>query len=100
MPTRSICLPTMPSLRMRLPHAAGPAAAVCCHRTRRAAARELASRFGAVVVLKGAGTVVAASDGRTAVNPTGSAALATGGTGDVLGGIIGALLAQRLPRSE
>ncbi|HEV3104920.1 MAG TPA: NAD(P)H-hydrate dehydratase [Trinickia sp.] len=67
---------------------------------RLAAARGLATRYKSVVVLKGAGTVIAAPDGRTVVNPTGSAALATGGTGDVLGGIIGALLAQRLPRYE
>ncbi len=63
-------------------------------------ARALAARFGAVVVLKGAGTVIASPDGRTAVNPTGNAALASGGTGDVLGGIVGALLAQRLPCYE
>jgi NAD(P)H-hydrate repair Nnr-like enzyme with NAD(P)H-hydrate dehydratase domain len=53
-----------------------------------------------VVVLKGTGTVIAAPDGRLTINPTGNAALATGGTGDVLGGIIGALLAQRLPGYE
>lgn len=64
------------------------------------AAHALATRFGAVVVLKGAGTVIASPDGRTAVNPTGNAALATGGTGDVLGGIVGALLAQGLPSYE
>ncbi len=69
-------------------------------RDRLAAARTLANRFDAVVVLKGAGTVVAAPDGRTAVNPTGNAALATGGTGDALGGIVGALLAQKLPAWE
>jgi hydroxyethylthiazole kinase-like uncharacterized protein yjeF len=69
-------------------------------RDRLAAARVLAARFASVVVLKGAGTVIAAPGGRTAVNPTGNAALATGGTGDVLGGIIGALLAQRLPPFE
>lgn len=67
---------------------------------RLAAARALASRFASVVVLKGSGTVIAAPDGRLAVNPTGNAGLATGGTGDVLGGIIGALLAQRLPAWE
>jgi hydroxyethylthiazole kinase-like uncharacterized protein yjeF len=67
---------------------------------RLAAARGLACRFGAVVVLKGAGTLIAAPDGRAAVNPTGNAALATGGTGDVLGGIIGAFLAEGLPRYE
>lgn len=69
-------------------------------RDRIGTARALAKRFGAVVVLKGAGTVVASPDGRASVNPTGNAALASGGTGDVLGGIVGALLAQRLPSYE
>jgi hydroxyethylthiazole kinase-like uncharacterized protein yjeF len=69
-------------------------------RDRLASARALASHFEAVVVLKGSGSVIAAPDGRLAINPTGNAALATGGTGDVLGGIIGALLAQRLPAYE
>ena len=69
-------------------------------RDRLAAARALTARFASVIVLKGTGTVVAAPDGRFAVNPTGNAALATGGTGDVLGGIIGALLTQRLPPYE
>lgn len=57
------------------------------------AARELARQFNAWVVLKGAGTVVCGGD-RTWVNPTGSAALATAGSGDVLAGMIGAFLAQ------
>jgi len=57
-------------------------------------ARALAGELGAIVVLKGAGTVAAAPDGRTAINPTGSAALASAGTGDVLAGMLGALLAQ------
>jgi hydroxyethylthiazole kinase-like uncharacterized protein yjeF len=69
-------------------------------RDRIGAARALAARFAAVIVLKGAGTVIAAPDGRLVVNPTGNAALATGGTGDVLGGLISALLAQRLPPCE
>jgi ADP-dependent NAD(P)H-hydrate dehydratase / NAD(P)H-hydrate epimerase len=69
-------------------------------RDRLTTARALAARFASVVVLKGSGTVIAAPDGRLAINPTGNAALATGGTGDVLGGIIGALLAQHLPRYE
>ncbi len=69
-------------------------------RDRLASARSLAARFNAVVVLKGSGTIIAAPDGRLAVNPTGNAALATGGTGDVLGGLIGALLAQQLPPFE
>ncbi|WP_233849736.1 NAD(P)H-hydrate dehydratase [Paraburkholderia sp. HD33-4] len=74
--------------------------AASVQRDRLAAARALAARFASVVVLKGVGTIVAAPDGRLAVNPTGNAALATGGTGDVLGGLIGALLAQHLPRFE
>ncbi len=65
-----------------------------------AAARRLSARYAAVVVLKGSGTVIASADGRVAVNPTGNAGLATGGTGDVLGGLIGALLAQKLPPYE
>jgi ADP-dependent NAD(P)H-hydrate dehydratase / NAD(P)H-hydrate epimerase len=60
---------------------------------RPAAARRLAGRFGCVVVLKGSGTLVAAPGRVIAVNPTGNALLATAGTGDVLAGITGALLA-------
>jgi ADP-dependent NAD(P)H-hydrate dehydratase / NAD(P)H-hydrate epimerase len=67
---------------------------------RLAAARALAARYASIVVLKGTGTVIAAPDGRIAINPTGNAGLATGGTGDVLGDIIGALLAQHLPPFE
>jgi len=57
-------------------------------------ALELARRLKAMVVLKGAGTVIAGADGRYAINPTGTAALASAGTGDVLAGMIGALLGQ------
>jgi hydroxyethylthiazole kinase-like uncharacterized protein yjeF len=64
------------------------------------AARTLAAKFRATVVLKGSGTIVAAPDGRVVVNPTGNAGLATGGSGDTLGGMIGALLAQRMPAFE
>jgi NAD(P)H-hydrate epimerase len=61
------------------------------------AAQETAARLGAVLVLKGAQTVVAAPDGRLSLNPTGNPALASGGTGDVLTGLIGGFLAQKLP---
>lgn len=54
----------------------------------------LATRFNAAIVLKGAGSVVAFADGMWAINGTGNAGLASGGTGDVLSGMLGALLAQ------
>jgi NAD(P)H-hydrate epimerase len=61
---------------------------------RLAAARELAKRANAVVALKGARTVVAQPDGKVWVNPTGNAGMASGGTGDVLTGLIAGFLAQ------
>lgn len=61
-----------------------------------AAARELAKKYGAIVVLKGAGSLVAAPDGRVAACPWGNPGMATGGTGDVLTGVVAALLAQGL----
>jgi NAD(P)H-hydrate epimerase len=60
------------------------------------AALALAKKFGVVCALKGARTMVAAPDGRLAVCPTGNPGLGTGGTGDVLTGCVGALLAQGL----
>ena len=64
---------------------------------RPAAARALSERYQAVVVLKGAGSLVAAPDGRLAVCNNGHPAMAGAGFGDVLAGLIGALLAQGLP---
>ncbi len=61
---------------------------------RETAALHYAEKWNAVVVLKGWHTVVAAPDGRSAVNPTGNQGMATGGSGDVLAGLIGGLLAQ------
>ena len=63
-------------------------------RDRESVATEAASRYGCVVVLKGHRTVVADSAGEVFINPTGNAGLATGGTGDVLAGLAGGLLAQ------
>jgi len=60
---------------------------------RLAAALQLCERFACAVVLKGSGTVIAAPAERVAINATGSARLATAGTGDVLAGMIGAELA-------
>jgi ADP-dependent NAD(P)H-hydrate dehydratase / NAD(P)H-hydrate epimerase len=60
------------------------------------AARALAQQYGAVVVLKGAGTLIAAPDGTLAVNTLGNPGMATAGAGDVLAGVIAALCAQGL----
>ncbi len=65
-------------------------------RDRYAAVRELARRHHAVVVLKGAGTLVANPHGEIAVCPWGNPGMATGGMGDVLTGVIAGLLAQGL----
>ena len=59
-----------------------------------------AKAWNAVVVLKGAHTVIAGPDGRCAVNPTGNPGLSRGGSGDVLAGMTSALLACGLPAFE
>lgn len=64
---------------------------------RLAAVRELADRFGATVLLKGSTTLVCGDAGPVRVNPTGTSWLATAGSGDVLSGLAGSLLAAGLP---
>jgi len=64
------------------------------------AAQSLAHALHAHVVVKGAGSVLAHPDGGYAINATGNPALASGGTGDVLAGMLGALLAQGIDAGE
>lgn len=66
-------------------------------RDRIASATTLARRLGSVVILKGAGSIVVDPSGVWVINPTGNPALATGGTGDVLCGLVAGLLAQGMP---
>jgi len=56
--------------------------------------KKAAGEFGCTCVLKGARTLIATSDGKLMINPTGNAGMATGGSGDVLSGMIGAFLAR------
>ena len=63
---------------------------------RLAAARRFAAAERVIVALKGARTVIAAPDGRAAISPTGNPGMASGGMGDVLAGVVGALLGQGL----
>ncbi len=64
------------------------------------AAKKLATKFQSVVILKGSGTVIANPTEQVVINTTGNPALATAGTGDVLAGLCGSLLAQNWPLWE
>jgi NAD(P)H-hydrate epimerase len=66
------------------------------NRDRIGAAKQCASIYNAVTIIKGFRTVIVSPDGDIAINPTGSNNMASGGMGDVLSGIIGAFLAQGL----
>ena len=91
---------------MLTPHAGEAAALLGVERTQVEAerlvhARRLATDTRATVLLKGSSTLVVAPDGAPAlVNPTGTGWLATAGTGDVLSGLTGSLLATGLPARE
>jgi NAD(P)H-hydrate epimerase len=67
---------------------------VAIQRDRVDIAREFAQKHGLILVLKGDRTIVAGPDGETWVNPTGNPGMATGGTGDILTGIVAGLVAQ------
>lgn len=84
-----------PGEYIRLAQAAGIDADPIAPEARAEAAEQLARYYEAVVVLKGSGTIIAGPDGHV-INRTGNPALATAGSGDVLMGLIGALVAQGL----
>ena len=67
---------------------------------REGVARDVAAKARAMVVLKGAGSIIAAPSGELYMNPTGNSGLASGGTGDVLTGIIAAFLGQHVAAME
>ncbi|WP_455352454.1 NAD(P)H-hydrate dehydratase [Streptomyces sp. SYSU K217416] len=87
------------------PHAGEAAALLGVSReevegARLASVRALARKYGATVLLKGSTTLVAGADGPVRVNPTGTPWLATAGSGDVLSGLAGSLLAAGLPARD
>jgi NAD(P)H-hydrate epimerase len=88
--------------RVITPHPGEAARLLNCHTAdiesdRLLAVRRLVAQYGGVAVLKGAGTLIAGKQGEMAIADVGNAGMASGGMGDVLSGIIGGLLAQKLP---
>ncbi len=69
-------------------------------RDRFSAVRDIQKKYGGVVILKGSGTLVAGADSPLALSPFGNPGMASGGMGDVLGGVIAALLAQGIPADQ
>jgi hydroxyethylthiazole kinase-like uncharacterized protein yjeF len=101
---RSI-VPRLPSQIVLTPHPAEFARlsgleTAAVQQDRRGIASRFAKAWNKVVVLKGAGTVIAAPDGRVTLNPVSTPALASGGTGDVLAGLIAGLMGQKVPAFE
>lgn len=97
--------PSGPVARILTPHPAEAGRLLGCstariQQDRVEAALQLAERYTAVVVLKGCGTVIADALGRYAICPLGNPGMATAGSGDVLSGVIGAMLAQGLDAWE
>lgn len=89
-------------MRILTPHPSEAARLLHCETSdiqadRAGAAREIVERYQAWVVLKGHQTLIASPSGLLISNQTGNPGLASGGTGDVLAGMIGALLAQSIP---
>jgi ADP-dependent NAD(P)H-hydrate dehydratase / NAD(P)H-hydrate epimerase len=92
---------SLPANSVLTPHPGEAARLLGCNtgeiaRDRFAAARAIAKRHAAVVVLKGAGSLIASPDGEVAVCPWGNPGMASGGMGDVLTGVVAGLLAQGL----
>jgi hydroxyethylthiazole kinase-like uncharacterized protein yjeF len=100
---RQLAVPPAPTFIT--PHPAEAARLLGCttadiQADRLAAAQELAQRFHSNVVLKGCGSIIVTPEGRWFINTTGNPGLATAGSGDVLTGMLAALLAQGWPALE
>lgn len=101
----ALALTPGPAPRVLTPHPGEAARLLGCmsgavQADRPGVARRLAEASGAVVALKGAATLVAEPGGRLAFHPGGTPLLATAGAGDVLAGVVGALLARGLPSAQ